>query len=70
LAECQPQPDELKEGIDDDQWPKIEELLKVRRGKIVLEDKSDTEKWFDLWRILHPGIPLPLHPCKQYMQCL
>jgi hypothetical protein len=68
-AQCQLQPDELKEGIDDDQWPKIEELFKVRRGKIVVEDKSDTEKWFDMWRILYPGIPLPEHPCKFYIQC-
>jgi hypothetical protein len=47
--------------------PKIEELFKVKRGKIVVEDKSDTEKWFDMWRILYPGIPLPEHPCKFYL---
>ena len=70
VAQCQLQPDELKEGIDDDQWPKIEELFRVKRGKIIVEDKSDTEKWFDMWRILYPGIPLPEHPCKFYLQCL
>jgi hypothetical protein len=51
---CYPKPPSLKEGIDDGQWDKLYHL----------KAKNDREKWFEIWRILFPGIPEPKNPCK------
>jgi hypothetical protein len=61
-SELQQQPDSFKDGIEDSQWAQIENILKVKRDKG--KDKSDVEKWFDLWKVLFPNDPAPAHPCE------
>jgi hypothetical protein len=61
-AGFQQQPDTPHEGIDHSKWVQIENILKVKRDKG--KDKSDIDKWFDLWEVLFPNIPTPAHPCE------
>jgi hypothetical protein len=59
LAEC---PQQLSEDIIHGfQWAQIETILKVPRNKG--KNKSDLEKWYELWAILFPNDPAPAHPC-------
>jgi hypothetical protein len=59
----------MKQGIDDDQWQKIEDLLRVKR-KLRIPDKGkhDIDKWFEMWKILFPSMPLPEHPCESNLE--
>ncbi|KAH8656116.1 hypothetical protein BGZ60DRAFT_417808 [Tricladium varicosporioides] len=53
----------LKEGIDDGQWAKIESIIKAKKGISLAEKrKHDIEKWFDIWRIIFPGVSPPSNP--------
>ena len=62
---CQPRPSTFKEGIDDTQWRKIEELMGGRRRKHRSEkSKHDIDVWFEIWDLLFPDRPRPNHPCK------
>jgi hypothetical protein len=59
------QSQDLKEGIDDGQWAKIEHVLKTKRGLSAPDKmKHDIEKWFEIWKLLFPTIPPPSHPCR------
>jgi hypothetical protein len=58
--------DTLKEGIDDSQWDKIWNLLKVKKRGMTSSEKKDHDyyNWFEIWKILFPDIPQPEDPCK------
>jgi hypothetical protein len=51
----------LKEGINDGEWEKIEELVKARAHP----GRQDYDKWYDIWAILFPEISPPSTPCKK-----
>ena len=54
-----------KEGIDDEQWANIEDLLKVKRGLRAPEKmQHDIDKWFGIWELLFPNVPPPSNPCR------
>jgi len=65
---CLPSASALKEGIDDGQWEKIENLLKKTRSRNDAGPPHgpmhDLEKWFEIWKILFPGAPPPSSPCE------
>ena len=61
-AGFQQQPDNPHEGIDHSQWVQIDKILKVKRDKG--KHKSDIDKWFELWEVLFPNVPTPVHPCE------
>ena len=50
----------LKEGIDNEQWEKIDDVL----GKIGQKHISDFDRWYTIWDILFPGIAPRSNPCK------
>lgn len=66
---CPRNPDELKEGIDDSQMEKIEDLLKVKKRGMSDSDKRqhDIDIWFAIWEVLLPGLDRPAHPCKSFV---
>ena len=49
-------------SVPRDPWLQIEKILKVKRDKG--KDKSDIDKWFELWEVLFPNVPTPVHPCE------
>ena len=52
----------LKEGINDGEWEKIEQLVKARAHP----GRQDYDKWYDIWGILFPETQPPLTPCKRH----
>jgi hypothetical protein len=50
----------LKEGIDDDQWEKIDNVLCKKGQKHI----SDFDRWYTIWDILFPDVKAPSNPCK------
>ncbi|KAF8863096.1 hypothetical protein BDZ45DRAFT_148462 [Acephala macrosclerotiorum] len=58
---CERQHSSLKEGIDDGEWERISNILYKKTDK----GKSDFEKWFDIWKILFPGIDPPQTPWNE-----
>lgn len=48
-----------RDGIDLQQWTKIEEINRQRSTKIY----KDLDKWMDTWEVIFPGIPRPTSPC-------
>ena len=62
---CSPRSPSLKEGIDDSQQEKLDNLLKTKRGMSYSQKVDlEMEKWFDAWRILFPeDKELPSNPC-------
>jgi hypothetical protein len=59
LESCQIGCSELKEGIDESQWQKIERVLRAKTDK----GKSAVDKWYDIWEILFPKVQRPSNPC-------
>jgi hypothetical protein len=55
---------ELKEGIDDGQWQRIEALLKKSKKEPTREIKDQVEKWFEIWEVVFPNTPRPQDPCE------
>ncbi|PMD31495.1 hypothetical protein L207DRAFT_189298 [Hyaloscypha variabilis F] len=49
----------LKDGIDDRQWARIELLFRVSGKK----DVDDIARWYEIWRILFPGVQEPSTTC-------
>jgi hypothetical protein len=50
----------LKEEIDDEKWEEIENVLSMK-GKKNINDRS---RWYEIWRILFPGLREPSNPCR------
>ena len=65
---CEQNCDLLKEGIDDSQFEKIENLLRARGGmrtnSLAKRMQLDYDNWFAIWRILFPYVDEPPDPCK------
>lgn len=49
----------MKEGISEEQWAALE-----RQNHKKNQEKHKFERWFDIWRILFPGVDEPRTPCK------
>ncbi len=68
LGPCSQVPNCAREGIDRRQWKDIEAVLKVERAKKGKQKRpslmEDVRKWFEIWKILFPGVDKPLSPCK------
>jgi len=52
-------PRSTTDGINDVQ------LIELKSKKKTTAGFSEVDRWFDIWRILFPGMPLPPHPCKK-----
>ncbi|RFU28008.1 hypothetical protein B7463_g8322, partial [Scytalidium lignicola] len=66
---CPKKSSALKEGIDDSQWAKIEDILRAKRGMSLTEKrKHDIDKWFDIWRIIFPHLSPPSNPWNDIHQ--
>jgi hypothetical protein len=50
----------LKDEIDDEKWKEIENVLS-RKGK---KNINDISRWYEIWRILFPGLKEPSNPCR------
>jgi hypothetical protein len=63
----------LKEGIDNSQWKKIEDVLKVQRVRKGATSSPrpphDIQKWFEIWKILFPDAREPESPCRFMFWC-
>jgi hypothetical protein len=51
---------DLKDEIGDEKWNQIENVLSMK-GKKNISDKS---RWYEIWRILFPGLREPSNPCR------
>ena len=59
-----------KDGFNDRLWREIVSLVKARRGLSAGErERHEIERWYDIWRVLFPGVSEPSNPCRFRAQC-